>query len=338
MTEDKSIDSTVTCSYSTVDAHEILDKVVSQYRIDQPLECLLWERGANDTYRVNCAAATYFLRIYRPGAYPLEAMLFEAEFLNYLRQQNVPVAYPVERIDGGYLSEINAPDGKCLALLTSLAPGDTPDYDEPEACSLAGKALARMHVEANTFTTSHQRKHLNLDYLLEESVTVISGHMQQHANVLNIVEPIAQAIRHSVAAVPGDALDFGVCHGDFHGGNLHVHQDTVTLFDFEECAFGYRLYDIATFKWDVCGGSDERNSAAWLAFLIGYESIRPLSNAERSLIETFVVLRELAELAYGIRHVGYFGYNDILAAHPDDVSRRLRKFCGYAGIELPGHS
>ncbi len=327
----------LSCSYSTVDASELLRRVVSQYRVEQPLECVLWQRGANDTYRVQCADATYFLRIYRPDAYPREAMEFEAEFLAYLQQKNVPVAFPVECKTGGYLTELDAPDGKRIAILTSMAPGESADYDEPDCCRQVGEAIAKMHVAASGFTTSLVRKKLDLDYLLEESVRDIRGHLQHHKDVMACVESVAREIRHSIAAVPGDSLDFGVCHGDFHGGNLHIDQETVTLFDFEECAPGYRLYDIATFKWGVCGGSDEREGTQWLAFLAGYESIKPLSIAEQSLIEIFVVVRELAEMAYGIRHVGYFGHNDILASHPSDVLRRLRKLSSFAGFTLSDH-
>ena len=116
------------------------------------------------------------------------------------------------------------------------------------------------------------------------------------------------------------------------GDGFTIDHETVTLFDFEECAPGYRLYDIATFKWGVCTGSSDREGKQWLAFLAGYESIKPLSNAEQSLIEVFVVVRKLAEMAYGIRQVGYFGYNDILASYPNDVLRRLRKHSGFAGF------
>ena len=92
------------------------------------------------------------------------------------------------------------------------------------------------------------------------------------------------------------------------------------------------MYDLATFKWGVCGGSSERRAKQWPAFLKGYESVRPLSDAEQSLIDVFVVIRELAETAYGIRHVSDFGYNDIIASDVDHVTRRLQELVGFAGL------
>ncbi len=325
------MESAINCSYSTLSADELLSKIVSQFCIEKPLDCLLWERGANDTYRVRCTNKTYFLRVYRHNAFPREAIEFEAAFLSYLREQGVPVASPVDVKSGGYIAEIAAPEGVRLAMLTRLAQGESPDYDSLEHCGLVGKAAAKMHTVAEGFETPYRRKNLDLAFLLEESRVVIHGHMANCSGVLPIVYNLSKAIREKVDAVPADALGFSVCHGDFHGGNLHVCKGVVTQFDFEECAYGYCIYDLATFKWGVCGGSEECRKNQWPAFLTGYESVRPLSEDERSLIDSFVILRELAETAYGIRHVGDFGHNDIMASDAEQMCERLTKLAGFAG-------
>ena len=48
-----------------------------------------------------------------------------------------------------------------------------------------------------------------------------------------------------------------------------------------------------------------------------------ISQSSLSLVDTFVIIRELAETAYGIRHVNDFGYNDIMASDIDRVCERL---------------
>ncbi len=313
------------CSYSTINPDELMAKVIPEYSIDTPLECLFFERGANDTYQVRCANASYFLRVYRHGAFPREANEFEAEALNYLHQKGFPVAYPIARRSGGYLTEIMAPEGLRLVLLTSLAKGTTPDYDSPEICRLVGQSVAQMHSTSSGFTTSHQRIRLDLQGLLENSMMDIQSYMAHRPDALHTIEEIAQEVRTAVQAVPEESLDIGICHGDLHGGNLHVQDGKVTHFDFEECAVGYRVYDLATFKWGECIGSDERRAIRWPVFLEGYESIRPISESEHSLIDFFVIIRELAETAYGIRHVLDFGHNGIMSSDIDHVCLRLNK-------------
>lgn len=313
------------CSYSTISSDEVMAKVIPEYTIDTPLECLFWQRGANDTYQVRCADAHYFLRIYRHGAFSREANEFEAEALSYLHQQGFPVAYPIARKSGGYLTEIIAPEGPRFVLLTALAEGSTPDYELPDNCWLVGQSVAQMHLASSGFTTSRKRSHLDLQGLLETSMIYIRNHMEHRPDALRTIEKIAQDARTAVLAVPEESLNIGICHGDLHGGNLHVHDGKVTHFDFEECAFGYRVYDIATFKWGSCLGSDELRAKRWPVFMEGYESIRPISESERSLVDSFVILRELAETAYGIRHIQDFGHNDIMASDIDHVCFRLNK-------------
>lgn len=312
------------CGYSTIDSKELMDKVIPDYCIDSPLECLFWERGANDTYQVRCADARYFLRVYRSDAFPREANEFEACVLDYLHQQGFPVAYPIARKSGEFLTEIAAPEGPRFVLMNAFADGDTPDYDSLENCRLVGESVAQLHLASNGFETSHKRTHLDLQGLLENSLVVIRKHMAHRPDALRVIEKIAENARVAVEAVPAESLDMGICHGDLHGGNLHLHEGKVTHYDFEECAFGYRVYDLATFKWDICLGSDERNQR-WPAFLEGYESLRPITESERSLVGTFVIMRELSELAYGIRHIRDFGANSIMASDIDHVCKRLNK-------------
>ena len=69
---------------------------------------------------------------------------------------------------------------------------------------------------------------------------------------------------------------YGICVGDVHSGNTHfTEQNEATLFDFDQCGYGWRAFDIAKFvhvamrmKTDVT----VRNS-----FLEGYQPIRKLS-------------------------------------------------------------
>lgn len=311
---------TLGCNYSTISPEALMADVIPDYCIDNPLECRFWERGANDTYRVRCADACYFLRVYRSGAYPREANEFEAEALHYLHEKGCPVAYPIARKSGGYITEITAVEGPRFVLLTALAEGETPDYGSPDNCRLVGESVAQMHLASDGFETSLSRTRLDPQWLLEDSMTVIRNYMAHHPDQLSFIESIARDVRVAVQSVPEESLDIGICHGDLHGGNLHLHEGKVIHFDFEECAFGYRVYDLATFKWGVC----RRDRKRWSAFLEGYVSVRPVSDQDLSLINTFVIIRELAETAYGIRHVAYFGHNDIMAADVDAMCDRLR--------------
>ncbi|MBX2837649.1 MAG: phosphotransferase [Gammaproteobacteria bacterium] len=309
------------CTYSTISASDLLAKVLPGFCIDKPIKCLFWQRGANDIYQVHTAEALYYLRLYRSNAYPREACEFEVEALNYLHNKNCPVAYPIAQKSGGYLAEIQAPEGPRLALLCAEAKGVVPDYKSLSDCQKVGESVAQFHLASQDFTTDWQRPKLDLRGLLDEPMNTIRTHLERHPKELKILESIATELRAAVQSAPESSLDIGVVHGDLHGGNSHIHEGLVTHFDFEECAIGYRVYDIGTLKW----GCAANNSEGWSAILQGYEAVKPLTDVERSLINTFVLLREISEIAYGIRHVDYFGHGDIMATDAGDMSSRLKR-------------
>ena len=65
----------------------------------------------------------------------------------------------------------------------------------------------------------------------------------------------------------------------------------IAMFDFEFCAYGYRVYDIATFRWSR--GSD--NPKLWDASLNGYQSVRKLNESGMEAIEAFIQARNLCQ-------------------------------------------
>ena len=180
------------CRYSIIKPSELMAKVIPEYCIESALECLFWEGGANDTYQVRCAGRRYFLRVYRCGAYPREANEFEAEALIYLHQQGFPVAYPIPRKSGGYITEVLAPEGPRFVLLTSVAEGITPNYQSLENCRLVGESVAQLHSLSTGFASSYQRSHLDLDSLLDNSMDLIRNYLAHHSSAIDTIQKAAQ--------------------------------------------------------------------------------------------------------------------------------------------------
>jgi len=56
-----------------------------------------------------------------------------------------------------------------------------------------------------------------------------------------------EEIRTRVFAHERSAEAFGLCHCDFHLNNFFVENNNIWLYDFDGCAYGYYLYDIAIF-------------------------------------------------------------------------------------------
>jgi len=116
-------------SYSTVCENELLSKLLPLYCIDEPTSCRFWQRGINDTYQVRNPESMYSLRVYRHKLRSKSEIDFEISALNYLSDQGASVARPIAKREGGFVSEVQAPEGTRYVIVTTHADGEEPDYD-----------------------------------------------------------------------------------------------------------------------------------------------------------------------------------------------------------------
>lgn len=235
----------------------------------------------------------YIFRAYLNGKYYIdspEAFEFELDLVDYLYNQDIPVARPLPQKDGTLLGCIDTDLGKRYTALFSYAPGESLLGKTPtvEQCSNIGKTIAAFHLAANKFQSEHKRYHLNLKYLAEEPLKQIAlqddEKIREFRKYIASLQPIDEAVS-TIKALNSEGDEYGIIHGDVHGDNMHFQGDGVTLFDFDQCAYGWRAYDLIP---SLFLPEDQKN-----ALLQGYESVRPLSERERESLPAFTKLRGL---------------------------------------------
>jgi amicoumacin kinase len=93
---------------------------------------------------------------------------------------------------------------------------------------------------------------------------------------------------------------FGLIHNDFHQGNLFVDEGRLTVFDFDDCAYHWFAYDLATSfyhaYWQASSFTPEntRFSLDFLEhFLRGYQKEHKLSKELIQQIPIFLKIREI---------------------------------------------
>lgn len=302
---------------------ELLSALVPQYLVENPQACRFWQRGINDTYQVQCTDDKYSLRIYRHKLRSKDEIEFEIAALNCLNTNGVSVAYPIERRDGGYLSEINSPEGLRYAILTRHAKGIEPDYDDLENGLIFGASVAELHQLSEGFDTTFERPRLEMEYFLDNSLDIIKRYCHHNQKYLMYLNDTEKELQRRVAAVSLHRLDIGFCHGDCHGCNVHKHDGKLTHFDFDCCGFGYRVFELATFKWGISGDDNERE--LWAAFLEGYSSKRKIAAEDLALVDTFVVIRQIWWMALIMGNARDFGYSATSDEFIDYHIEKVRK-------------
>lgn len=296
LSEEKDIfdlkESEISIVVSLVDSSTISKIVKKYYNFEGPVNASILNIGINDIYLVEAENKKYVLRLSRSDKYltmTASEFQFELEWLEFLNQHDIPVSYPIRRLDNELYGLIQAPEGPRFFALFTFAEGTT-DMNPEQAFSL-GKALAQLHIISDSFKTSLNRDHLDIDNLMNHSAQRVKSFLKEiDEKKCAVLDEITGELIKQISFLNMDELDYGIIAGDIHGGNQHFTIDNhLTMFDFEFCAYGYRIYDIATFRWSR--GSD--NQELWDSFLAGYQSIRKLSHSEIQAVDVFVKARQL---------------------------------------------
>ncbi|MBD1845918.1 phosphotransferase [Cyanobacteria bacterium FACHB-63] len=290
--------------YSTLDPRAIVARILSCYDIGTVRNCQFWCRGLSDVYLIETNRAAYVLRISHWDWRSQADIDFELSLLNFLHQRGLPVAYPLETEAGKLSITIPAPEGDRYAALFTYAPGGVPigDLSIRQATRL-GETLAKVHQAGLEFDCAFDRKPLTLDYLLDDSWSEISPFLQLEDQAY--IEAAIEQIKFVLKDFPRSAPYWGICWGDPHSGNTHFNEaDQPTLFDFDQCGFGWRAFELGKFRQVALSTGISRRVRE--AFLQGYQSVSPLKAFEFEAISAFTQTAHIWMwaicLTYALRH------------------------------------
>lgn len=309
-------------SYSTLSSAELLEHVVSQYCVDNPISCEYWQRGLNDSYKVKSKSESYILRVYRKDWRIRSQIDFEVNALNYLHDKEANVSYPIKRLDGEYVTELNTPEGLRYAIVTSFAEGEPLSYDDVQDAYLYGESVADIHSLSEGFSTEHSRFELDHIHLLSEPLECIRPFLNHRPDCWAFMESFGGHLLDIITNTDQKEIDYGLCHGDFHGWNAHKSSNNITFFDFDCCGHGWRAYDIAVFRWGA--RLRDKETERWEAFVKGYETKRKISDVDLKLTTAFLAIRDIWLMGVYVDIAKDFGRGPLDAAYVDGRLKFLK--------------
>jgi len=263
---------------------EVLNVIGEHYQLDDIDYCMFLTRGFNDSYVLEVEGDRYIFRVYAEGKYYIksdDAYRFELKLLEHLKKQGVPVAAVVSTAKGELLGIEHTKDGRRKFALFQYADGYSLSRNAVTTVQSyqMGVALAKLHLASNSFESKFQRYELDLKYLVNEPVRLItegknhadnSGLIERGQYVIEKLQPLKKYI---------DRVN------SIGTGNVHFRGDELTIFDFDHCAYGWRAYDLA-----ISSGLPKAQKESMIE---GYESQRPLSQEEKDSLQDLSNLRNL---------------------------------------------
>jgi len=296
-----------TYTHSQLAAASVADLVAAQYRLRAPIDCRFYVSGLHDNYLVQVAGRKSMLRLYRADWRSPEEVQFELELLWFLKERDAPVAGPVRTGSGELSFAIECPEGRRLAALFDYAEGRAPEGGEfpVEECTRLGHVVAKVHAISDSFTTTCQRPVLDVPHLLDETLPRVVPFLDAEGR--GFLEELNRKLHRVLPGVPQEPVLFGICTGDINLRNFHIDDmQRITLFDFDQCGYGYRAFEIGKFSSAI--HFHKSKPVLLQAFLDGYQQVRPLQPAELAAIPYFEMAGIIWVMGIAARNVDRIGY------------------------------
>lgn len=300
-------------AFHLLDLEKLKMELINSYDILNDCEVQLLKYSENLTCLIHETEkkAKYVLRIYRPGYHDKQEMLGE---LIWIRQLNLDTDLKMAAIlpgkDGELIQNLSISEaGKtCLhAALFEYIPGENlRGISESELFYYMGKIgeiTAKLHLHVSKWREAAEVKRFswNLEDLtgasarwgdFSEMRTLTKWQKERYSSAITVIEDRLKCY--------GKSKDrYGLIHSDLNINNILVNDNGIYVLDFDDCGFGWFLYDLSTSVLEYFGEILENCIQFWLE---GYQRYRALSKEDLEEIYTFLILRKIVRVGWIATH------------------------------------
>jgi Ser/Thr protein kinase RdoA (MazF antagonist) len=278
---------------------------LTKYGLSDQASCRMINLSENATYLVHDPGTglSGVLRVHREDYHPRPAIESELDWLTALREEAgvaTPVVLPSDDGERVVTAEVDGVERH--AVLFEVAPGIEPDELKVplESFETLGRITAHMHQHARSWQRPAGFTRFSWDWPSSLGENPRWGRWQDGIGVGGEEERIlgaaADLVRQRLQAYGQGPDRYGLAHADLRLANLLVHDDQVTVIDFDDCGFTWYLYDFGT---AVSFLEDDPRLPQWQeAWLRGYRAIAPITAEDEDMLATFVMLRRLLLVAW----------------------------------------
>ncbi|MGV8833342.1 MAG: phosphotransferase enzyme family protein [Devosia sp.] len=265
----------------------------------------LVNHSENQTFRIDTNDNRCFmLRIHRTGYQSVASIQSELNWLSALQRDTaLPVPEPIAGHDGELLQSFDAPDGtRHQAVLFQYIAGrePTPESNLGDLFGTLGTYAATLHQHVTNWQrpADFVRQSWQAATILDTDGPWGDWRMAPGVNARNrpILDRLDSTLWMRLAEYGLDQNRYGLIHADMRLGNLLVDGDQVSLIDFDDCGFCWFTYDFAAaISFHETNPAIPALKAAWIE---SYQAVRPLDEQDIKSIDSMVMLRRMAMLAW----------------------------------------
>jgi Ser/Thr protein kinase RdoA (MazF antagonist) len=289
----------------------------------------------NTTFRVDARGGPYVLRINRPGVHTPETVGSEMAWLRAIRDEtDLSVPEPVAARDGSLVvaaRDAGVPDPRVCVLLRRLDGRFIDERLTPAHLRQVARLQAGLHEHAGGWTPPQGFVRPRLDMLTSaekaggvglETARRRADHPSRE-DADRSLQLIAELTSPAGAADCAEALDVvwattrelsaepdgtGLVHGDLHQENYLFERGIARAIDFDDCGWGFTLYDLAVTLSELEG--HPRYDGLRAALLDEYAGRRSLPPRADVHLEAFAILRRMQLLMWGLESRRHAAFRD----------------------------
>jgi Ser/Thr protein kinase RdoA (MazF antagonist) len=308
----------------------------------------------NTTFRVDARDGPYLLRINRPRVHTPDTIGSEMAWLTALRRDiDLRVPEPVTALDGSVVVVVcdpAVPEPRVCVLLHWLDGRFVDQRLGPAHLSRVGALAGHLQEHATTWTPASGFLRPRVDTLTNEAKVDSMAPSAETAGdgdqptqddgdrALKLVEALVstddadlcaralEVVWASTRTLAEEAGAFGLIHGDLHYENVLFHGGEAQAIDFDDCGWGFHLYDLAVILCELEGRPryDELRDA----LLDAYAQIRRLPDDHAIHLRALFVLRRMQILMWVLQSRDQAAFRDTWQAWArnelDAIARGLR--------------
>ncbi|MBX7539981.1 homoserine kinase [Qipengyuania sphaerica] len=263
--------------YTHLGAEE-LARLIAHYDVGELVSAKgIAEGVSNSNWLVETTFGRFILTMYERRI-DVAQLPFFLGLLDHLAEGGCAVPATIHDRDGAAFREV---DGKAVALIEFL-PGVSPNEPTPDQARAVGAALAKVHLAAQDYDGSRRNDLAPADTadILQrcgaDALATIDPHLSE------VIDRAADLVKNWPADLPTSVI-----HSDLFPDNVLMLGHEVSGFiDFYFAANDMMAYDLAVTHaaWSFGRTGADFDADVSRALVEGYESVRPLDDAERDAL------------------------------------------------------
>ena len=280
-------------------AEQVARAAIGSWDFPATAELTLLKHRENSVFRVTHpdTGTRAVLRVHRTGYQTARSVRSELRWMEALNAFGVRTPAAWRTRDGAFVREVAVPalpEPRLCDMLEWIDGQPLAEDDLVAAFRILGELHARCHAHVRQWTlpADFERQAWDEAALLDGHHPIIAPAWENWAlrdDQRAVVLACRAALRARLQQWGKGPDRYGLIHADLMPENLIAAPDGLRLIDFDDCGFGWYLYDPASALLFYYGQDFYPDLVrSWTA---GYRSVRPLSDEDVDELPTFLMLR-----------------------------------------------